>query len=218
MSFGLGHGRPFDTGFVGLTQRDLPPPESGRLQGGYFFPQRPDAPFELEIGSGKGTFLLQQAPLHPEANFLGIEYAGEFYRYAADRVRRAGVPNVRVMYADAVEFVTHWLADGACNVIHLYFSDPWPKTRHHKRRVVQDATLAQFHRVLASGGQLRLVTDHNELWTWYQEHIERNAHLFQVQVFERPASAAPDEVVGTNFERKYRREGRPFHATTLVKR
>jgi tRNA (guanine-N7-)-methyltransferase len=84
--------------------------------------------------------------------------------------------------------------------------------------VVQDATLAQFHRVLGIGGELRLVTDHNELWAWYQEHIARNAHLFQAQPFERPASAAPDEVVGTNFERKYRREGRPFHAVTLVKR
>ncbi len=218
MSFGLGHGRPFDTGSVGITQRDLPSAELGRLSPEYFFPQRPHAPFEIEIGSGKGTFLLQQAPLFPEANFLGIEYAGEFYRYAADRVRRSSVPNVRVMYADGVEFITHWLADGCCRVIHLYFSDPWPKTRHHKRRVVQDATLAHFHRVLAPAGELRLVTDHDELWQWYLEHAQRNAHLFAMQPFERPASANEDEVVGTNFERKYRREGRPFHAMTLVRR
>lgn len=218
MSFGLGHGRPFDTGTVGLTQQDLPPTEAGRIGPGFFFPQRPEAPFELEIGSGKGTFLLQQAPLNPEANFLGIEYAGEFYRYAADRLRRAGVPNVRMLYADAVEFVTHWLADGCCRTVHLYFSDPWPKTRHHKRRVIQDHTLVQFHRVLRSGGALQLVTDHDVLWGWYQEHAQRHAHLFEVRPFQPPPSAGAGEVVGTNFERKYRREGRPFHAMTLVKK
>jgi tRNA (guanine-N7-)-methyltransferase len=218
MSFGLGHGRTLDPSGVGRSQRELPPAEAGRLGPAYFFPDRPDAPFELEIGSGKGTFLLQEAPAHPGTNFLGIEYAGEFYRYAADRLRRAGVPNVQMLYADAVEFVTHWLADGSCRVVHLYFSDPWPKARHHKRRVVQDATLAQFHRVIAPGGELRLVTDHDALWAWYEEHAARNAHLFERLAFERPAAAGDGEVVGTNFERKYRREGRVFRAMTLRRR
>ena len=218
MSFGLGHGRTLDPSGVGRSQRELPPAEAGRLGPAYFFPARPDAPFELEIGSGKGTFLLQEAPAHPGTNFLGIEYAGEFYRYAADRLRRAGVGNVQMLYADATEFVTHWLADGCCRVVHLYFSDPWPKARHHKRRVVQDATLAEVRRVLAPGGELRLVTDHDDLWAWYEEHAARNGHLFERLAFERPASAADGEVVGTNFERKYRREGRPFRAMTLRRR
>lgn len=218
MSYGLGHGRPLDPGAVGLAQRDLPPPEQGRLGPAWFFPARPDAPFELEIGSGKGTFLLQEAALHPEVNYLGIEYAGEFYRYAADRLRRAQVPNVRMLYADALEFVTHWMPDACCRVVHLYFSDPWPKARHNKRRVVQDHTLVQFHRVLAPGGELRLVTDHPELWQWYVDHAARHTHLFEQRAFAKPESAGADEVVGTNFERKYRREGRPFHAMTLVKK
>lgn len=217
MSFGLGHGRTLDPGAIGRSQRDLPPPEAGRLAPGYFFPERPDAPFELEIGSGKGTFLLQQAPLAPDTNFLGIEYAGEFYRYAADRIRRSQVPNIRMLYADAVEFVTHWLAERSCRVVHLYFSDPWPKARHHKRRVIQDSTLLQFHRVLQPGGELRLVTDHDALWTWYEEHTARHSDRFERRPFATPASATEGEVVGTNFERKYKREGRPFHAMTLVR-
>jgi tRNA (guanine-N7-)-methyltransferase len=120
-----------------------------------------------------------------------------------------------MLYADATEFLTHWLPDSCCSVVHLYFSDPWPKARHHKRRVVQDATLAQFHRILRPNGELRLVTDHDELWAWYQEHIARSGHIFTPVSFERPVSAADGEVVGTNFERKYQREGRPFHAVTL---
>ncbi len=215
MSFGLGHGRTLDVTGIGLTQRELPPADAGRLGPAYFFPARPDAPFELEIGSGKGTFLLQEAPSHPDVNFLGIEYAGEFYRYAADRIRRAELTNVRMLYADGTEFLTHWLPDSCCSVVHLYFSDPWPKARHHKRRVVQDATLAQFHRILRPHGELRLVTDHDELWAWYQEHIARSGHIFTPVSFERPVSAADGEVVGTNLERKYQREGRPFHAVTL---
>jgi tRNA (guanine-N7-)-methyltransferase len=218
MSFGLGHGRTLDVTGVGRSQRDLPPADAGRLGPGYFFPSRPDAPFELEIGSGKGTFLLQEAPSHPDVNFLGIEYAGEFYRYAADRIRRAALPNVRMLYADATEFVTHWLADGSCSVVHLYFSDPWPKARHHKRRVVQMESLREFQRVLQPGGELRLVTDHPELWAWYEVHVAKVTDLFERRAFERPQSAGEGEVVGTNFERKYRREGRPFHAMTLVRR
>ena len=202
----------------GLAAADLPNPESGRIGHDFFFPGRPGRPFELEIGSGKGTFLVQEAAARPDTDFLGVEYAGEFFRYAADRVRRHAMENVRLLYADADEVVRCWLADACVRVVHLYFSDPWPKKRHHKRRVVQLASLRQFHRILQPGGELRLVTDHPELWAWYQEHVARVTDLFERRAFEKPASAAEGEVVGTNFERKYRREGRPFHAMTLVRR
>lgn len=214
MSYGLSRGRTLVTDGVGLDQSDLPPVEHGRIDPRGWFPT-PDQPFEIEIGSGKGTFLLQQGRLRPDVNLLGIEWAGEFYRYAADRIRRHGLPHVRLLRADATEFIRHWCADAVARVIHLYFSDPWPKARHHKRRVVQDRTLADFHRVLAPGGELRLVTDHDDLWAWYEDHAARNAHLFERRPFDSPASAGEGEVVGTNFERKYRREGRPFHAMTL---
>ena len=203
----------------GLVAADLPDPAAGRLGPDFFFPGRDvRRPFELEIGSGKGTFLVQEAVARRGSDFLGIEYAGEFFRYAADRVRRHGLANVRLLYADAVELVRHWMADGCVDVLHLYFSDPWPKKRHHKRRVVQLETLAQFHRVLRPGGELRLVTDHPDLWSWYEARVLEVQDRFERRPFERPASAAEGEVVGTNFERKYRREGRPFHAMTLVRR
>ena len=233
MSFGLGRGRVLESGQFGLEAAELPPlpvdaaanRESAWLDPRGWFAE-PARRFELEIGSGKGTFLVQQAELEPQTNFLGIEWAKEFYAYAADRIRRRGLANVRMLHADATEFV-HWRVPSGCiSVIHLYFSDPWPKSRHHKRRVVQDRFLFDALRVLVPGGELRIVTDHDDYWTWMEEHFGRwttagatphgmNPAPFERLEFSRPASAGSGEVVGTNFERKYAREGRPFHAAVL---
>lgn len=209
--------RALDTTGYGIDMNDLPPRAEGPIDPRAWF-EHPDRRFEIEIGSGKGTFLVQQAPLHPQTNYLGIEWAGEFYRYAADRMRRRGMDNVRILRADATEFLTHWCQRGVAIVVHLYFLDPWPKKRHHKRRVVRDDTIRVLHRVLAEGGELRLVTDHDDLWAWYEDHAARHGELFARRPFERLGSADADELVGTNYERKFAREGRPFHAMTLVKR
>lgn len=216
MSFGLSRGRELNTEGFGIEAVDLPPPERGRIDPRGWF-EHSGRRFEIEIGSGKGTFLVQQAPLQPDVNYLGIEWAGEFYRYAADRMRRRHLTNVRMLHADATEFLRYWCESGVAAVIHLYFSDPWPKKKHHKRRVVQDHTLPVFHRVLQPGGELRLVTDHDDLWAWYEDHAARHAHLFERVAFDRPGSAGAHEVVGTNFERKFREEGRAFHAMTLIR-
>ncbi len=209
-------GKQMDVGSIGLDRSHLPPHDAGPFDARALF-SHPERPFEIEIGSGKGTFLVQQAAVQPETNFLGIEWTAEFWRYAADRVRRRELANVRLLHTDASEFFRFWLCDGIARVIHLYFSDPWPKMRHHKRRVIQDESLRHFHRVLAAGGELRIVTDHLELWKWYEDHAARSAHLFAVQPFVSPDSAKAGEVVGTNFERKFAREGRPFMAMTLVR-
>jgi tRNA (guanine-N7-)-methyltransferase len=216
---------------VGITGDELGPlpdeiatdPRAAWVDPRGWFPD-PRLPLEIEIGSGKGTFLLQEGSERPGTNFLGIEWAREFYEYTADRVRRRGLANVRVLNADATEFL-HWRCpDGIARVIHLYFSDPWPKSRHHRRRVVQDRFLADAARVLEPGGELRIVTDHDEYWAWMREHFARwcaptptAERPFIPADFAPPGSAGEGELVGTNFERKYRREGRPFHAAVLRK-
>jgi tRNA (guanine-N7-)-methyltransferase len=228
MSFGLGRRRQLDPGEIGITADDLGPlpdeilsnPNAARIDPRAWFADA-SRPFELEIGSGKGTFLLQQAAGQPGTNFLGIEWAREFYAYAADRVRRRGLSNVRLLNADATEFL-HWRCpDAVARVIHLYFSDPWPKKKHHRRRVVQDRFLEDAHRVLEPGGELRIVTDHEEYWAWMEAHFARwtgAAGSYERLAFDPPTSAGDGELVGTNFERKYRTAGRPFHAATLRKR
>ncbi|MDX2146689.1 MAG: tRNA (guanosine(46)-N7)-methyltransferase TrmB [Planctomycetota bacterium] len=215
-----------DPGALGVRAEALPPlpddlltrPDAAHLDPRAWF-LHPDRPFEIEIGCGKGTFLLNQASAESATNFLGIEYAGEYWAYTGDRCRRAGLTNVRVLYADAVDFVRWRVPDSIVRVIHLYFSDPWPKRRHHKNRVVQDRFLRDCWRVLVPAGELRIVTDHEEYWEWMQEKFAKVAQgpgaLFERLEFETPAAAREGELVGSNFERKYRREGRPFYSCRL---
>ena len=177
-----------------------------------------ERPLELEIGSGKGTFLVQQARLQPETDFLGIEYAGAFWRHAADRCRRHGLENVRLLHADATVFVRNYVADASLHRVHLYFPDPWPKTRHHKRRSFQESFLRELHRVLEPGGELHVATDHADYFAWMEEHAAKVSDLFVRQPFVPPPSAGEGELVGTNFERKYRVQGRTFNAMVLAKR
>lgn len=206
-----------DTTGVGYDISDLTLFDDGRIDPREWFDDgRRTLPFEIEIGSGKGTFLIQQAALQPQVNYLGIEWARGFYRYAADRVRRHQLKNVKLLRADAMEFIRYSLSDSICRVIHLYFPDPWPKKRHHKRRMIQDRSLADLRRVLVPGGEVRIVTDHDDYWRWIEEHAERNTHLFSRRHFTPPESAGDSELVGSNFERKYRRDGRPFYALALI--
>ena len=213
----LARGKPLDVGSHGIAVEQLPPFDAGPFDPCSLFPN-PSLPLELEIGSGKGTFLIQQATLQADTNFLGVEWATEFWRYAADRARRHALANVRLLRGDATQFVRHWLPASCLRTIHLYFSDPWPKTRHHKRRVIQDSTLIEFHRVLVAGGELRIVTDHDALWQWDLAHADRHSDRFAREPFCAPPSAREGELVGSNFERKFAREGRPFNAMVLAKR
>lgn len=172
-------------------------------------------PVELEIGMGKGTFLVEQAKVRPETNFLGIEYARWFWRYASDRLRRNGCLNCRTVRAEAGYFFHEFVPNATLSVIHIYFPDPWPKKRHHKRRLIQAPFAKEILRTLIPGGRLQVVTDHKD----YFEQIEQVVGGSELKVvdYNRPGVAAEGEFVGTNFERKYKREGRPFYAIAAVK-
>jgi tRNA (guanine-N7-)-methyltransferase len=174
-------------------------------------------PVELEIGMGKGTFLTEQARARPDVNFFGIEWARWFWRYASDRMRRHGCTNARTVRAEASFFLTEFVPDESLSVVHIYFPDPWPKARHNKRRLVQPKFVPVLSRVLKPGGRVQIVTDHQGYWEENIEPTMRAAAGFTVVDYNRPGSANEGEFVGTNFERKYRREGRPFYAIAAVK-
>jgi tRNA (guanine-N7-)-methyltransferase len=167
-----------------------------------------DHPIELEIGMGKGTFLTDQAKARPETNFFGLEYARWFWRYASDRLRRNNCTNVRTARAEAAYFVKEFVADQSIQVVHIYFPDPWPKKRHHKRRLIQSGFLDQIWRILKPGGRVQIVTDHAEYFEQIQS-VLRGSKLKEEQW--------GGVEVGTNFERKYRREGRGFYGVIGVR-
>jgi tRNA (guanine-N7-)-methyltransferase len=178
-------------------------------------------PVQIEVGSGKGTFLLNEARLRPEVNFLGIEWANKFYRYSVDRMRRWQMNNVRILRADAREFIGHFLPDGSVETFHIYFPDPWPKKRHHKRRFFTVANILQVIRVLTAEGQLRVATDHADYFEIISEVLLRHSDVAEVfeQVDFYPTGAAdPGEWVGSNFERKYLNEGRKIYTLALKKK
>jgi tRNA (guanine-N7-)-methyltransferase len=175
-----------------------------------------DHPVELEIGMGKATFLTEQAKAQPNVNFFGIEWASWFWRSGSDRLRRNGCTNARTIRAEALFFLREHVPDDSLTVLHVYFPDPWPKARHHKRRLIQAPFMEQALRALIPGGRLQVVTDHKG---YFEENIEpafKASKLMTVD-YNRPGSAWEGEFVGTNFERKYRREGRPFFALAAVK-
>ncbi|MAE64676.1 MAG: tRNA (guanosine(46)-N7)-methyltransferase TrmB [Phycisphaeraceae bacterium] len=218
MSLSLSHGKPVDVGRIGITQEALPPYEQGPIDLGAWFGAGAERPLELEIGSGKGTFLVQEAAAAPDRNFIGIEYARAFWAYAADRCRRRGLDNVRLVYVEAGYFLDWFVPDGCLEVVHVYFPDPWPKKRHHKRRLIQPPLLRNLHRRLTADATIRIATDHEDYFSWIGEAAAEVTDLYDRLPFERPPSTGGDEWVGTNFERKYRREGRSFHGMVLRRR
>ena len=177
---------------------------------------RPDAPFEVEIGSGKGSFLIAESGIRPEALFLGVERARRYWLYAADRLRRRERSNARIVRGDARETLEA-LPAGSVAGLHAYFPDPWPKRRHaHRRLLIQPVFLAACERVLAPGASLRVVTDAPEYFAEIERALASRKKLDR-RPYEPPASAREGELVGSNFERKYRQEGRRIQAVMTVR-
>ncbi len=173
-----------------------------------------DHPIEAEIGCGKGGFLLRMAKARPDRNFLGIEWANQFYKFAADRMARWGMTNVRIMRADAKHFVIHRLPPACLSALHVYHPDPWPKKRHHKRRMLTPDFMEAAVRVLSSGARLAIQTDHAEYFEQIKAVTAARRELEPIP-FEDAEFGALDERTETNFEVKYMREGRPIHRLAL---
>ena len=122
----------------------------------------------VEVGFGNGDALAALAGSEPERDFLGVEVYPPGVGRLLARCNEAGLANVRVAMADALEVLEHWVAPSSVEEVLVWFPDPWPKKRHHKRRLVQPRFAALVHRVLQPGGTLHLATD----WEPYAQHIQ----------------------------------------------
>lgn len=125
------------------------------------------APRTLEIGFGNGVSLAQMATLAPEQDFLGIEVHRPGVGHLLLEIERHALANVRVLCADAVEVLERHIAPGSLDRVLLFFPDPWPKTRHHKRRILQPAFAALIRDRLRPGGIFHMATD----WQRYAEQM-----------------------------------------------
>jgi len=167
-----------------------------------------DAAVHIEIGSGKGTFLVAQAAAFGEVNFLGIEWSNKYYRFAVDRIGRWGLGNVRIIRTDAADFIAEHVPNASVECFHIYFPDPWPKKRHNKRRFICPKNMKEMLRCLKDGGVINAATDHADYFEQMKEvFLASNEHLDEIE-FTCAAGAQEGEVAGTNYERKYIKDGR----------
>lgn len=139
--------------------------EAGPLRAGQVFGR--DAPLILEIGFGMGRSLAQMALQAPEKNWLGVEVHRPGVGSLLHRLAGQGSTNVRIYCADAVTVLRQCLADASLDGVQIYFPDPWPKRRHHKRRLIQAGFVALLAQRIKAGGYLHLCTD----WEDYAEQM-----------------------------------------------
>lgn len=164
------------------------------------------APRMLEIGFGAGEALLAFAQAHPELDCIGVEVHKPGVGHLLLGAETAGLENLRIICHDAVEVLQQQLTPGSIQLIHIFFPDPWPKKRHHKRRLIQPALVELLARVLAVGGTLRLATD----WEPYALHMREVIDASPSFANEAPATgfvARNEERPLTRFERRGQRLG-----------
>jgi tRNA (guanine-N7-)-methyltransferase len=174
-------------------------------------------PFEMEIGSGKGRFLLERAAKHPERNFLGIDYAWRFLREGSQRADRRAMRNLHFYKAEAGEVVRSRVPDESVHIFHIYFPDPWPKRQQRKRRLLTPEFFQLLHRRLVPGGKLELATDNFQYLIFFKKALVEAGDTLWSNVRESQNERILDPEILTHFEAKYRREGRTLYYIELSK-
>ena len=166
-----------------------------------------DRPVELEIGSGKGLFLINAASSATSHNFLGVELARKYARMAAERLARRQLANAKMWRGDARFIMGRLVPPASLRAVHVYFPDPWWKKRHKKRRVFTAELVVQIGQALESGGELKIASDVEEYFILMRSLIADDPR-FREQSVPAITDAAHELDYLTNFERKYRLEGR----------
>ena len=167
-------------------------------------------PVILEIGSGKGRFLISTAMERPEVNLIGIEKSLHYHRVIRERVLKRHLRNVRLINHDAFLVLRDMIPDASISELHIYFPDPWPRKREQKRRIIRPEVLREMRRVLVDGGSGIYVTDH-------QSYFEVAAPLIEAEFRAERRVPGPDDVPRTNYEAKYRAEGRAIYEVRFFK-
>lgn len=162
-------------------------------------------PVEVEIGCGKGRFLMERALAEPSRNLLGVDWGLPWLRRTARRLERSGVENVRLLRTNAKHLIRFLIPAKSLEILHVYFPDPWPKKRHHKRRLFDPPTTKAMEKILKPGGRLHVATDFGDYFDVIRERISEDTRLEHLPEMEAMGATA------SNFGIKYTAQGRTIH-------
>ena len=164
------------------------------------------APIEVDLGCGDGSFLIAMAQKYPERNFLGVERLLGRAKKVSRKAERAGLKNCKVLRLESKYVIEYLFPPKSIDRLHLLCPDPWPKERHHKRRLVQQDFLEVLYNTIKPGGEFCFKTDHPEYYEWVCEEM-KTFKKFQVQDWPGDAFFYPK----TDFQIQWEAEGKPIH-------
>ena len=170
------------------------------------------APLEVDLGCGDGSFALEMARNHPDRNFLAVERLLGRVRKVCRRATRANLSNLVVLRLEARYTIEWLLPPSSVSRLHLLFPDPWPKARHHRRRLVQQEFLAAVEEILVPGGEFFFKTDHQDYSQWAAEEIA-TSDRFELLDWSDDAFFYPQ----TDFEEEWRAQGREVYRLRAAK-
>lgn len=171
---------------------------------------------ELEIGSGKGLYLLNESLKRPDVRFVGLELAAKYAWECQAKVEKSSRDNLRFYACDAVAVIDRDVADASIDAVHVYFPDPWWKAKHKKRRVLNEQSAQNIQRILKPGGELHFWTDVLDYYELSLELLDEVTTL-EGPLFVSEPVAEHDMDYRTHFERRTRRNGLPVYRSRFVK-
>ncbi|MFE4704562.1 tRNA (guanosine(46)-N7)-methyltransferase TrmB [Peribacillus simplex] len=162
-------------------------------------------PLYIEVGTGKGRFITEMAKAHPDVNFIGIEVYGSVIVAALDLLIEADVPNLKLLNVDAAN-LGDYFAKGDVNRVYLNFSDPWPKSRHAKRRLTYKTFLEVYEGILPDKGEIHFKTDNQGLFESSLKSISEYGMLLKYVSLDLHNSSFEGNIM-TEYEEKFSSKG-----------
>ncbi|MCH1625356.1 tRNA (guanosine(46)-N7)-methyltransferase TrmB [Fredinandcohnia quinoae] len=172
-----------------------------------------DNPIHIEVGTGKGRFITEMAKANPSINYIGIELSERVIVAALDRLIEAEVTNLKLINFNA-ENLEDCFAKGDVDQIYLNFSDPWPKTRHEKRRLTYKTFLARYERILVDGGEIHFKTDNRSLFEYSLRSFSEYGLLLTNVSLDLHNSDFEGNIM-TEYEEKFSKMGHPIYRSEV---
>lgn len=168
-----------------------------------------DNPINIEIGMGKGRFIMDMAKLNPDINYIGIEKFSSVLVRAVEKQNEEQLPNLLFIRMDA-ENIENVFDKGEVDYIYLNFSDPWPKDRHAKRRLTSVQFLARYVNILAKDGGVTFKTDNRPLFDFSLEQVEEAGWVLDNKTYDLHNSEYASGNVMTEYEKRFSEMGNPI--------